>query len=300
MGGPGLMLNNSKTRCDEGGLALVSVLWILVLLTVLSTSLVVTARVETRLAGNLLAQSQARHAAQGAIDLAVERIRAPGGARWPVNGAIQEERIGEITVFVSVIDETGKFDLNMAPKESLVRLLQMAGTGESQLQSLSDAILDWRDTDVLRRLNGAEAEEYSAASLSYRPANRKFNNIEELRLVLGVTDSLFEQLEPLITVHSKSPYVNLSVANDQIRNAIEENTQSQGYSGNAESAYTIEVHAQHPAGAVSVLTAIVVPATQSARTPYEVVSWRDRLHARSLVQLHVERKQYYQQREERE
>jgi type II secretory pathway pseudopilin PulG len=55
---------------------------------------------------------------------------------------------------------------------------------------VSDAILDWIDTDDTPRANGAESEYYNALSPGYTPRNGPPVTIEELLLVRGVTPEL--------------------------------------------------------------------------------------------------------------
>jgi hypothetical protein len=54
------------------------------------------------------------------------------------------------------------------------------------LDKITDAILDWRDSDNETRLNGAENEDYN---IPYLPYNKNFESLLELKLVKGVTDS---------------------------------------------------------------------------------------------------------------
>ena len=70
---------------------------------------------------------------------------------------------------------------------------------EEQQTKLVNAILDWRDKDDLVHIEGAEKKEYKDAGLSYQPRNKPFQSIEELQLVLGMNESVFKWIEPLVT-----------------------------------------------------------------------------------------------------
>jgi general secretion pathway protein K len=84
---------------------------------------------------------------------------------------------------------------------------------EEVLQTkLVNAIIDWRDADNLARLEGAEKEEYKDAGLSYQPSNKPFQTIEELQLVLGMNEQVYNWLESLVTVYSGQPSVDLNLA----------------------------------------------------------------------------------------
>ncbi|MEE2969905.1 MAG: hypothetical protein VX741_07205 [Pseudomonadota bacterium] len=71
-----------------------------------------------------------------------------------------------------------------------------------------DAIAYFRDKDDLERLNGAEDSAYSAAGREYGPKNARFETVDELRRVLGVTPDIYRRLAPLVTVHSGRRGIN--------------------------------------------------------------------------------------------
>ncbi len=54
-----------------------------------------------------------------------------------------------------------------------------------------DGILDWKDSDKLTRLNGAEDDVYQDRSPRYYPANGPFHLLDELLLVNGVGQEAF-------------------------------------------------------------------------------------------------------------
>jgi general secretion pathway protein K len=92
---------------------------------------------------------------------------------------------------VRLIDEGGKIPLNRADEAMLRHVLTNLGvTGDAQ-EELSDAILDWRDADSMKRLHGAEADYYLHLPEPYRPKNGPFDSVDELLLVRGVTRDLF-------------------------------------------------------------------------------------------------------------
>jgi len=93
--------------------------------------------------------------------------------------------------------------------------------------TLADAIQDWRDADTLKRPRGAEAPEYEAAGLTYKPANAPFQSVEELRLVLGMTPALYQQLAPLITIYSRQAGINSQIASRDVLRAVPNVTDAQ-------------------------------------------------------------------------
>jgi general secretion pathway protein K len=54
-----------------------------------------------------------------------------------------------------------------------------------------DSILDWKDVDTGHRLNGAEDDYYQTLNPPYKAKNNRFDSVEELLLVRGVTPDYF-------------------------------------------------------------------------------------------------------------
>lgn len=64
-----------------------------------------------------------------------------------------------------VQDQRGLFSLNIERREGLLRVLAGLGVSVTEADGLVDVLLDYLDTDNLKRLNGAEADEYRALGL---------------------------------------------------------------------------------------------------------------------------------------
>ncbi len=103
-------------------------------------------------------------------------------------------------MLVSVQDERGLFSLPLADKRSIVSLLLGVGVELDQAQALTDTLIDYTDTDDLRSLNGAEAQDYRAAGLP-APRNDWLLGIDELAQVMGwhARPELRRQLAPWLT-----------------------------------------------------------------------------------------------------
>ncbi|MSR40318.1 MAG: hypothetical protein EXS10_00225 [Phycisphaerales bacterium] len=75
-------------------------------------------------------------------------------------------------------DESAKINLNTISKTQLQQLSGMS-------LDVSDAIVDFRDTDNSPGMMGAENEFYKNRGLTYGPRNADFRSVAELELVLG-------------------------------------------------------------------------------------------------------------------
>lgn len=192
-------------RASQSGVALVLVLWITVLLTITSGAYALMARMDQLEANTLLSGTQARMTAEAGIHLMAVALRDPDDLTRPIaDGRIYEQVIDGVLLEVSVTDERGKLDINAANEDTLVTLFGNNGLDSEQAALLAAAVLDWRDTDEVERVNGAEWDTYMAAGLTVGPANRPFMMVDELLQVLGMSYELYRRIEPGISVYSRA------------------------------------------------------------------------------------------------
>jgi general secretion pathway protein K len=209
----------------QQGIALVLVLWVLTLLGVIATSFAKSMHTETELARQLTLSAQAQALAEagiyrGIVDLLM--LRRNPLVKWQANGSVYKTiKMGQGKVQIAIQDEAGRIDLNSAQEPLLNALLLASGMDEQVRATLVDAIIDWRDPDNLRRLHGAEDEEYQAAGLTYGAKDGPFNSVEELNQVLGMTPALYRRLAPALTVHSHQPNVDINFASAAVVQALE-------------------------------------------------------------------------------
>ncbi|WP_341502594.1 hypothetical protein [Gallaecimonas sp. GXIMD4217] len=190
------------------GIALVSVLWLLALLTLMAATLSVNSRVEGRLTYNLDRAIRGQALAEGAVRLAMLNLVQPQEQQpWLADGGFHELEMGGIAMRLALQDERGKIDINAATPELLTGLFLAAELDEDSLP-LVDAILDWRDEDDLVRLHGAEDADYEAAGLDHGAKDAPFESLDELELVLGMTPKVIAAIRPALTVYSRRPFVH--------------------------------------------------------------------------------------------
>ena len=210
----------SPLRQKQRGLALVMVLWFIALLSILALGFSKSTRSDINITRNLLDAARAGHLAEAAIEKgihlllssdqeALEPLILGNPASFSLDGA---------TLTYWIQDENGKVDINQAPTELIDGLLHSIEVTETD--ATRDAILDWRDADDLRLLNGAESREYREAGREMMPANAPFRDIAELQHVLGITPELYTKLSPHITVHSFSSEINPDVASREVLMAL--------------------------------------------------------------------------------
>jgi general secretion pathway protein K len=86
-------------------------------------------------------------------------------------------------------DQSGLVALNGETQAQLKTLLQAFSGDAAEITGLLDKLGDYRDANSMRRLNGAEAEEYASARLE-PPANYHLRTVPELLRVLDWRDWL--------------------------------------------------------------------------------------------------------------
>ena len=142
-----------------------------------------------------------------------------GDGRW------KKEEFGEGGYWVRVIDEGGKINLNEVNEVYLRQTFANLKFDMESSQLLVDTIQDWRDSDSLVRLHGAENDYYLALPIPYPAKDGFFHTPEELLLVRGVTPALFHgregpALRDLFTVYSGGGNgVNLATASPLVLQA---------------------------------------------------------------------------------
>ena len=261
-----------RHACNDRGIALVSVLWILALLTVVVSGLAANVRTETRAVGSMVELMQAQHAAEGGIELAAMNLMYPQAVRWVPDGSVRELDFGDARLRIAIRDETARIDLNHASMPLLLNLLVQAGTDVGVAERIVDAILDWRDGDDFRRLNGAEESDYRLAGLGYGPKNGAFESVDELRLVLGVDAEVFAAVQPALTVFSGQSGVNTTYASPQVVQAMAGlGNQESGIRGTT---YTVQVEASIDERIYSQAEATINITYTGIGRPYDVLQWR--------------------------
>jgi general secretion pathway protein K len=199
------------------------VLWLTVLLTVIGGSFAYGMRNEALAARNSLSLAQARALADGAIYRTVFELMRPKTLAdvWSADGTIHVWDENGSRVVVNALDESGKIDLNTAPDGFIKGLLQTAAELDADTAArLIDVVDDWKDADDLRRPNGAEAPDYQAAGLSYKPANAPFESVAELQRVLGMTPAIYGRIADSLTVHSRMTGINPAFASRAVLLAV--------------------------------------------------------------------------------
>ena len=228
-----------RCKVDNRGVILLSVLWIVLILSVTSLSLATAARTQMFATGNDFDSARAFFMARGAAETMFYRMEQDGD----VLSGSPVERDGNEWIFpletgeVRVRLETGRsrIDINRASDELLVSMFDSLDVETETRNRLVDSILDWRDADDLPNVYGAEIFDYDQMEGRRLPANGSFGSVDELLLVNGMTTDLFfgrlvqaagggyrriRGVQDLITVRSGMGAVNPNEASVEVLTAL--------------------------------------------------------------------------------
>ena len=203
---------------NQNGIALMVVLWVLVLLMALATEFAFSMKGEVNTTRNFKEDAETYHLAKAGIHLGMAEVLLPASfhALHPDRGLVigpptmkaQEEAtegakniyrsieregipLGRGTITYSLEDENSKIPINKATRNTLVKVLTIAGVENGEKRDIiADSILDWIDADKNHRLNGAENDFYQNLTPPYFAKSAPIENLDELLKVRGINEKI--------------------------------------------------------------------------------------------------------------
>jgi type II secretory pathway component PulK len=197
------------------GIAIIIVMISIFALAVLAGAFAYSMKVETKLAGNSINETQLQWAGRSGIDyarwvLSLE-LSAPGtGQRYdsldqvwaggssetnPVLASVQHENIvlgpGAVIKKWTAVDTERKFNINLALNypEVLQQALILVGADATQIPVIISSVQDWIDTDSDTRMGGAESDYYQGMDPPYVAKNGPIDELSELLMIKGIRDN---------------------------------------------------------------------------------------------------------------
>ncbi|MGK0298934.1 MAG: general secretion pathway protein K [Gammaproteobacteria bacterium] len=221
----------AKRTCHQTGVALITVLLIVAMLTAIVTRLSLLNEIwiqQVENSGALAQAAQATRAAQiwvGSIleedknnfdastdDWAQPMIPIP--IAWGVMFGWIEDMQSRINLN-NLVDDKGKINpLALEQFENLLQQLELD-------PGIAQAVADWIDADGNPSgYQGAEDLYYLNLERPYFAANRPFIDEQELLLVKGIDQSVWNRLRPFITVLPEFTTVNVNTASPEVLAAM--------------------------------------------------------------------------------
>jgi general secretion pathway protein K len=196
----------------QRGVALLVVLWACTLLAILLGGYAMLARTEGLQARYQFAQTQAHYAAEAGLMRAIYGLQDPQTPqRWIPDGRVYPFAFDGAKVNVSIIDESGKVDLNAASPDVLQNLFRAAGMPDGKAQDLANHVVDWR-TFGMTPAGTVPNASYNQAGLDYGPRHGPFATVEELQMVLGMDPAVYRAVASQVTLWSGRPSPNPATA----------------------------------------------------------------------------------------
>ncbi|HEX8361677.1 MAG TPA: hypothetical protein VF613_16290 [Longimicrobium sp.] len=188
------------------GFALLAVLWVLVAVAALGMVAQLAARESVAAARNRAELTEAAWRAEGCVEraraaisaaLRASRMENSSGRSWNRVPIIVAESPFTDGCDIEVRAAGAALDVNTADAETLHRFFAAMAIAPATADSLTDALLDWRDPDADPRPSGAEADAYLRAGLA-PPRDGPLAARAELRRVRGF--DRFPALDTLLDV----------------------------------------------------------------------------------------------------
>lgn len=223
-------------KTNNKGVALVITLLVLTLLLTLILEFNLGMRVEARASANFRDDVKAYYLARSGITFAAALLEEDGRTQ-PQYDSLKElwaQKIppipaGDGFVSVEITDEDGKINVNKLATASggvtgdEMRLFMVRFLEQFDLKGdISDTIADWIDQDDNERIpDGAESAYYEGLEESYEAKNKPLDSLQELRLIKGMEDDIFNKLKNLLTVNSDG-WININTASKKLLMSLSE------------------------------------------------------------------------------
>lgn len=197
-------LRGSLRSCERG-FVLIAVLWFGLGLSAVASYLLISAQFQTRQA--IAAAAEARVATEvldAATHWTIASLENDGLATLTQTDQTRQftRDFGGQLVTIKLISRETQVDLNLDDPTRIGLAFIGAGIAEDLAMELAARIVDFRDADDLRSVNGAERADYAAAGLD-SPRNGAFLVPEDLQLVLGVTPEIYALVAPVLSVAAR-------------------------------------------------------------------------------------------------
>lgn len=247
--------------CRQRGVALLTVMFIMMLLTTLVVYLVEDDQLAIRRVSNQQESEQGFHTAVYAEQWVRKVLEADirdnvtdhYGEAWDVESAeLDANDPGRLEARVT--DLQGRFNLNNLATgrdevwypafQRLLAVLELDA-------GLADAVVDWVDADIDPvGHDGAEDDVYTRKDPSYRTANRLMADVGELAWVHGMTNEAIESLGPHVAaLPATGVKINVNTASPEVMSVLstEQNNVENVIAGRGEDGYaSVEEFLQNP------------------------------------------------------
>lgn len=229
------MLSRFKFHRDvknDKGMALIIVLMVVTTLTILVLEFIHSTRINLYISSNIADGLKAFNLAKSGVMVAagamLDDIQDSTDDHLEEDWALPLPALpgGEGWVTVEIFDESSKLNLNMLVRKSglpdTVRqeVFRTILTDMQLDPELINAVIDWVDEDEESQLGGDELSAYGYQALPdpYPVKNGPLTSLNELTLINGITDDIYNKIKPYVTIYGDVK-LNLNTVDEKVLNA---------------------------------------------------------------------------------
>ncbi len=204
---------------DSKGSILILAFWALSLLSLFAIYMGQGVRQKLALMDRLIQRSQLYGVAEAGARRAETQLRKPdadvaiNSLKDPWAQSIYKDiKVGEGEFSLNIVDEERKVNINTAGLDVLKRLFrEVLSIDDASSEEIASAIIDWRDADSVSLALGAENNYYSTLKYPYPCKDARFDILDELLLVRGVTATIYNSVKDHLTIYGQGQ-VNINTA----------------------------------------------------------------------------------------
>ena len=198
-----------RPSAHRDGAVLIVVLWVLILLSLLVSSLAFEMHVEATITSYYRKRLKSQYLARAGIEWAKMILSRAGTLSEDMEedypdlylGSMQLNRGNPVTGLYRAVTEDGGFTLDLVPEQGRRNinqltdddwreLLDLGQVSQDLWDELIDTYFDWVDADDVHRLSGAESDDEFYEDQNYEVKNAPLDTIDELLLIKGFTPGI--------------------------------------------------------------------------------------------------------------
>ena len=206
-------------RVQEQGFVLVSVLWLVALVSLLVSALNTSARTSAKINISEAQVAQLELAADAAVELVAARLASEEPNRWAADGRPHKISFHQVSLAITVQHVTGLIDLNTTSPEELAAAL----TGLLADSTRADTLLNY----ILTRREQARQAQQSARTTGQSSGDERddraalaFRDVSDIRRAAVLDAQTYRQIQRYLTVFSGATNIDMAYAPDALRRSL--------------------------------------------------------------------------------
>ena len=257
----------------DAGYALVSAIWFIGFLATAAVLLSTITRFSIQSTGFAVENAKARAYADGLVDLvglaaATENRARTAGQKIPRNGtAIDCQLPAGWTAQVSVQDQRGLLNVNLATQSTLTKYLELVLPGQPNASEIAARIVEFRKAGSA----GSQLSSGTSTQTGLRSSGR-FRSLDELDQIKGMTPDLHSKVIRFLTVHGRNTSIDPDLSPVEFQDMAQQI--SLGGSASATGIVELDIIVSHATGVTTGRTA-VLDILPHPRRPFTILAWSD-------------------------